>query len=272
MTPAEDTTMIELITSKLATKKEVELIQRLLEKAPYSQPLQRLAERHGLENQHFTYKYAAQTEASDRDDEIWDDVMTLALVDIKTKKSKKNSKAKTKAPNQRKNASLETKAKSPKPLVKAKEEKSTKLKQERYSNHQEDKAKISDFTAWINTLKNNTPCDSAKTPLVEAEGSKKKEKKTKSPNKINAKKSKKEKKARKKKKKKSSIKNSQLLSKIKKSIKGKKNPASESLAELYLTQGHPKKAIKTYEKLSLINPEKSDYFAARIDELKKKFK
>jgi len=34
-------------------------------------------------------------------------------------------------------------------------------------------------------------------------------------------------------------------------------------------QGHIDKAIEMYEKLSLINPEKSAYFAALIEKLKK---
>jgi hypothetical protein len=43
---------------------------------------------------------------------------------------------------------------------------------------------------------------------------------------------------------------------------------SETMAELFVKQGHNKKAIKVYEKLILIYPEKSTYFAARILKLK----
>lgn len=45
---------------------------------------------------------------------------------------------------------------------------------------------------------------------------------------------------------------------------------TETLAKIYEGQEYYKKAIKVYEKLVLLYPEKSLYFAARIDDLKKK--
>lgn len=45
---------------------------------------------------------------------------------------------------------------------------------------------------------------------------------------------------------------------------------TESMAEVYLQQNKPQKAIEIYKKLSLINTDKSAYFAAKIENLNKK--
>ena len=46
--------------------------------------------------------------------------------------------------------------------------------------------------------------------------------------------------------------------------------ATETLAKIYTMQQHYQKALKIYQKLSLLYPEKSDYFALLIEHLKDK--
>ncbi|EJF08683.1 hypothetical protein [Pontibacter sp. BAB1700] len=52
-----------------------------------------------------------------------------------------------------------------------------------------------------------------------------------------------------------------------KSSKIKKGMASESLANIFIQQGKPKKAVKIYEQLILKYPEKKSYFAEQIEKL-----
>ena len=42
---------------------------------------------------------------------------------------------------------------------------------------------------------------------------------------------------------------------------------TEAMAEVWLKQGNKEKAIEIYRKLSLHNPAKSHYFAAKIDQI-----
>jgi hypothetical protein len=51
------------------------------------------------------------------------------------------------------------------------------------------------------------------------------------------------------------------------SVEGK-DVVTEAMAEVWLKQGSKQKAIAIYEKLSLQNPAKSPYFAARIEQIK----
>lgn len=43
---------------------------------------------------------------------------------------------------------------------------------------------------------------------------------------------------------------------------------TEAMAEVWIKQGHPEKALAIYQKLSLLNPSKSSYFASLIENLK----
>lgn len=47
-----------------------------------------------------------------------------------------------------------------------------------------------------------------------------------------------------------------------------KEVLTEAMAEVWVKQGNADKAIRVYEKLSLLNPTKSSYFARRIEQLK----
>lgn len=47
-----------------------------------------------------------------------------------------------------------------------------------------------------------------------------------------------------------------------------KEVVTEAMAEVWAKQGNARKAIRIYEKLSLLNPGKSTYFATRIEQLK----
>ena len=57
---------------------------------------------------------------------------------------------------------------------------------------------------------------------------------------------------------------------IKKSIEHNDSLTTETLAEIYIEQGHYQRAIQAYEILCLKYPKKSGFFANRIEEIKNK--
>ena len=91
------------------------------------------------------------------------------------------------------------------------------------------------FTVWINSI------DGVEITAVESKQSGKKKKKNKKKNKPHS-----------------------------KSLESKPEIASEALAGLLTNQGHYEDAIAMYEQLSLKNPEKSSFFAAKIESIKDK--
>ena len=56
---------------------------------------------------------------------------------------------------------------------------------------------------------------------------------------------------------------------VKKSVDKEFKYVTETMADIFLKQGHKEKAIEIYNKLILANPEKSTYFANRIEEIKR---
>ena len=56
----------------------------------------------------------------------------------------------------------------------------------------------------------------------------------------------------------------------KKSVEHNDTLTTETLAEIYVEQGHYQRAIQAYEILCLKYPKKSGFFANRIEEIKNK--
>lgn len=121
-----------------------------------------------------------------------------------------------------------------------------------------DQMKESKFLRW---LKDKEAKRQGFSTIKERETKKKeKGKKKDRPDENNERKRKESKKEKKKKKK-------ELKKILKKSLKMEEEIISETLADVMVQQGHIQKAKKMYEKLSLIFPEKSSYFAGIIGKL-----
>ncbi len=177
--------------------------------------------------------------------------------EISSKKKKKNSpkgkKAKSSKSVKKNKTSKETKVKTSakiKDNTKTKKTKKTKHKklsvkdtaQENLENYIRKTDNLSEFNQWLLDLR--TQGGQTDIPYVDmAEKSKKSKKKSKLTDKKEAKKT--------------------------KNTRESKDIISESLAHLLAKQGHKKKAIRMYKRLSLIIPEKSVFFASQIKALKK---
>jgi hypothetical protein len=144
-------------------------------------------------------------------------------------------------------------------------------KEEQTVTHQKPIGEL-EFHDWLETLKPVIADVRRKKPMgiAKKKKSKKEEKKDKPSKKKNKAKSI-DGKAKSKKKKSKKKKKDQSIKKLSaESLKIRKEMASETLAELLVSQNRFGEAIDVYKRLSLIFPEKSSFFAKQIKNLKKK--
>jgi hypothetical protein len=268
----------KVIKKKKATK-NIEALSRLIKKAPYSQPIQKLAKELSIEDNDLLLRYEWIDTQKDGEKAVDTDpdVLSMSVIKIKdkAKKQPKNKAKKTTSPKEKKK---KEEAKKPKKEVIAPEIKATKkkkkktktsttkandkkakapsLKKEKTKSPKSNKSakaknknnskkqteKLDDYTEWLNSL--NKEENISKPP--------------------------KNKKAKVIKSKKKATKKTELKKKISQSVKANDKIASKSLAKLYEKEGHYKKAIKVYKELSLKNPRKSSFFAAQIEKIKDK--
>ncbi len=232
-------------------------IKDKMKTASFSQPLNRLAEASKLKNKLELMKYAWPTEKKVKSAKS---VVSIGKISIEP-----NSDNPKQKPTKKTTA--------------------TTLQQAPQEEEKQD-IKVSDFTAWLNTstisltskelpmaTKKKSKKAKSKSESKKSESKKKKEKdKSATKSKEKKKSPKQQSKGKDKKKTKKSKAKSDLKHKIASSVKKKDEIATETLAELYVEQGYYKKAINTYKQLSLINPEKSSFFAPLIKDLKNKLK
>ena len=107
-----------------------------------------------------------------------------------------------------------------------------------WTMNRRNKVNLSDFTKWLNHMDQDSP-HTSETPIKKTANTKLQKKDS-------------------------------IKAWVKNSINLKDDIVSEPLAKLMASQGHHEEAIKMYEKLSLIFPEKSTFFAGEIDKLKNK--
>lgn len=159
-----------------------------------------------------------------------------------TKLKKKDSKKKKDNNSKKKKKKKELKSKN----IKAKKQKEKKTKKPtKPASIKKDLQKDMSYFDWLDSLKSTAEI-LGKPDHIEKKAKKKKV-------------SKKKKKAKKK---------SKLQNKIDSSLQLNNQIYTETLAELMENQGHHSQAINIYKQLMLNNPEKSDYFAGRIEKLK----
>ncbi len=280
MSEERDINLGQVIKDSDFQDKKEQIAQKLKDN-PYSQPLHRLASKLNMDNKLPIHQYAWL----EKETEVNQDskVMNLSSVNLKDKNGK--------SPTPMKVAASSTAPSNIQPVTdKSKRAPSTQKKQSPSSMQITSETTTqgsSSFTLWLNkkakplsstsdlsdlTTKDTSSPESYEMTPPPANKSKKSKKTldtakvtSKKLDKPKAKKSIKEPSKKKKKK-------TKLQKKIDASLLDHKNIASEPLAKLYKKQGFYKKSLKMYEQLSLINPEKSSFFAPLIEELKNKLK
>ncbi len=264
----------KIIKNKTGAK-NLEALTKLIKKAPYSQPIQKLGKELSMDDSAdilLRYDWTVNTpkvEAEDKNAESIHSMGSLKYkkakkkkadkkkLSIKSKSEKDNNNPKTdkkkkkvaKSAKSKKKAKSPIKSENPKVLTSFNIEKviadrkAITPKSKVKAKSKKKTEKLDDYTVWLNSLKKDNVSDISK-----------------------PKKSKSKKEKTKKKKKKHSV----LKQKIDTSVKVNDKIASKSLAKLYAKEGHYKKAIKVYKALSLKNPKKSSSFAEQIQKLKDK--
>ena len=218
------------------------IIKKKLSKSPFSQPLQRLAHLAEISSKKATttHKYYwLDNEDQETQESIDNQNLILGTIELRNKPKKAKKKVAAIKKSKVSKASKKTVKTNKTKVDKQKVKPAAKPKASFSNNHS------SNLTLYTNWLNEKTNYKIQEELVVE-------------------------KKKKPKKKKKSDVKiSSNIQSKIDSSLKSKEEIATVALAKLYAKQGFIKKAIKTYEMLSLINPEKSSSFAPLIQELKK---
>ena len=272
MSEERDINLGRIIKESDFNDKKEEIAKKLKEN-PYSQPLHRLANKLNLDNNLPLHQYAWLDKSTDTDED--NKVMTLSNISLKSTKTKDSSESSQATDS----TQLAT---TTKPSLAPVQE----VKKEDTSQPRPNKAITqgsSSFTQWLNKNAKPLSITNDLSDYLPQESEPIVKNKISQPSNLPEKVIKKEstpledletikddnttKSALKKKKKKS-----KLQKKIDASLQDHKNIASEPLAKLYKKQGFYKKSLRMYEQLSLINPEKSGFFAPLIEELKNKLK
>lgn len=252
-----DRSLFKILKSKKPA--EAEEVQKLLDEAPYSLPVQQLSNSQSMKAQFALMRYDWST-AIEEDQTQSGDIVVLSEIELKDKKAKQKKKASSKKKKKSPKALKKTAEPKLKKKEKSKKKKKKKSKKSGLSKKESLKilsSELDDFTLWLNSLNGDKDHEKLENTIVE-----KSDLQSDAQLRSDFKKALKKQQSKKNK--------DQIKEMIEDSVSDKENIASLSLAELYEKQGYIEKAIDMYEKLRLKNPEKSSFFAAQISKLKDK--